>query len=154
MKEQKKSQAAVDVPLATVMTPDPKRVTTQDSVQEAAWIMRDLDCGSVPVVDEADRVVGILTDRDIVLRVVCEGFRGEDVKAEDVMSSNVSTAKREEPVERALRIMKQQQVRRVPIVDSDGRLVGIVAVADLAQQMEVPRELGETVERISEDHEA
>jgi CBS domain-containing protein len=136
-------------PVSTVMTPDPKRVTADQPVQDAAFIMREQDCGLVPVVDDDDRLVGVVTDRDLVLRVMCAGLRPDETRVEEAMTHRVHKAKAEDSVSEVHKIMSTHQVRRVPVVNEAGRLTGIVALADVARQCETPQTLGMTVERIS-----
>jgi CBS domain-containing protein len=131
------------------MTPDPKRVGPDDSARDAARIMREQDCGIVPVVDADDRVVGVVTDRDLVMRVVSEGLDSEKSRVSDVMTTQVHTARPEAAVGDVFDIMGRHQVRRVPVVDDAGRLKGIVALADVARHCATPQTLGKTVEQIS-----
>jgi CBS domain-containing protein len=136
----------------TVMTKNPRSVTKNDSIRDAARIMRDEDTGIVPVVDELDCVVGVVTDRDLVIRVLAKGDRAQDVKVSDAMTEDVTCAHPGDPVSDVLEIMRHQQVRRVPIADEQGRLVGIVSMADVATRDPVPTSaVGRTIEEISED---
>ena len=133
-----------------IMTANPQCITPEDSVTEAARIMRDSDVGVVPVVEDRGtmRLAGVVTDRDIAVRVVAEG-RGQDCCARDVMSSGLRTVSPEDGVDRVMDIMKDAQVRRVPVVEGD-RLVGIIAQADVATDLHSDRKTGDVVERISE----
>src|SRR5688572_3374993 len=108
------------------MTRDPRSVTPQTSVREAAQIMKDEDVGIVPVVEGA-RLVGVITDRDLALRIVAEG-RDVSSTVSDVMSSGkIATCRPDEDLDRVMETMAKEQVRRIPIVDERGSLVGIVA---------------------------
>ena len=113
-----------------VMSKDVKVVHPDATLIEAAQSMRDGDFGMMPV-GEDDRMIGTISDRDIAIRGVAEGLDGK-VKVRDVMSTGVQWAYDDEPVERAAQLMAQHQVRRLPIVNREKRLVGIVALADVA----------------------
>ena len=136
-----------------LMTRDPACCTPTDTAREAAIIMRDRDCGSVPVIEDTDsrRLVGMITDRDIAVRGIADG-RGSDAPVRDLMSTEPSTVGELDDVRAVEQIMSQRQVRRVPVVDEQGRCIGIIAQADLARANRVVsnREVGRVVERISE----
>ena len=129
-----------------VMTPDPRMLTADSSVEEAARMMRDDDVGSVPLV-EGSKCVGTVTDRDIVVRVVAES-RPLDTHVGEIASKHLVTIDPHKPVDEAMRLMAEHQVRRLPVCEEDGRLVGMVAQADVARHAAAER-TGETVERIS-----
>ena len=112
-----------------VMTPNPQCVAPGDSIQHAARIMRDLDTGAVPVVDNG-RPVGIITDRDIVIRAVAEDGQLNRTVG-DIVSGNVIFATPEMSTHEAANLMSEYQVRRLPVVEND-RIVGIVSLGDLA----------------------
>ena len=133
-----------------IMTPDPQCVTPSDTVTEAARIMRDSDVGIVPVIDDSNsmRLAGVITDRDIAIRCVAEGRDGT-CRVSDLMSAEVVTALPDDDVSRVMDRMKTEQVRRIPIVDGDQRLVGIIAQADIALETD-DRSAGDVVEKISE----
>jgi CBS domain-containing protein len=130
-----------------VMTSNPCSIDAGKSVAYAAKMMRDEDVGMAPIV-EGDRLVGVLTDRDIAVRVVAEGLDPERVKVSEMASRDVVTLDRDQDLDEALRLMARHQVRRLPIVEEDGRLVGVVAQADVAQEAD-ERRTGEVVEQIS-----
>lgn len=134
-----------------IMTANPQCVTPDDTVIRAAEIMRDSDVGVVPVVEDQGtmRLTGLVTDRDIALRVVAEGRNGSDLRTRDVMSSGITTVNPDDDVERVMDLMKSEQVRRIPVVEGD-RLVGIIAQADVAVDLGKDRKTGEVVEKISE----
>jgi len=137
-------------PLAArdVMTRNPKMVTRDSSIREAAIIMRDENCGVVPVVDVAGRLEGILTDRDNVVRgVVKENFHL--LRVEDVMTDDVSAVTEDEPLTSVLDLMGRRQIRRVPVVDRDDRLLGIISMADIANRADYDEDLQDAFERIS-----
>jgi CBS domain-containing protein len=130
-----------------VMTSKLCSIDTDKTVVYAAKMMRDEDVGIAPIV-EGDRLVGVLTDRDIAVRVVAEGRDPEQVKVTEVASRDVVTLDPQQDLDEALRLMARHQVRRLPVVEEDGRLVGVVAQADVAQQGDDAR-TGEVVEQIS-----
>src|SRR6188472_4525906 len=114
------------------MTSNPTSCSSQDSVADAAKAMSREDVGPIPVVD-GERLVGLLTDRDIVVRVVAEGRDPHSTTVGDVASSDLATVSPDEDLDRALQLLAERQVRRLPVVEGD-RLVGIVAQADIARQ--------------------
>ncbi len=136
-----------------IMTPDPACCTPDSTAREAATLMRDHDCGSIPVVGDlkGKRLVGTVTDRDLAIRGLAEG-RGPDTPVRDLMTSDPVTCVPEDEVEDVRQVMVQALVRRVPVVDDDGAIVGIVAQADLALEdgAATDREVGRIVEAISE----
>ena len=117
-----------------VMTKDPASCSASETVTKVAGLMKQHDVGSVPVV-ESDRLVGIVTDRDIVLKVVAGGRNPEQAAVKDAMTPNPVSCKEDDDLEYALRLMKERQVRRMPIVDGGGRLTGIIAQADVATRL-------------------
>jgi len=117
------------------------------ALTEAAAMMRDGDVGAVPVVDDG-KLAGMITDRDIVVRAIAEG-RSFDTRVGDVMTKELFTVKPDDFVFEAIRLMGDKQVRRIPVVDADGALAGIIAMADVALEMEDEREIAETLEEIS-----
>jgi CBS domain-containing protein len=130
-----------------VMTSKLCSIDTDKSVAYAAKMMRDEDVGLAPIV-EGDRLVGVLTDRDIAVRVVAEGRDPEQVKVTEVASRDLVTLDPQQDLDEAIGLMAKHQVRRLPVVEEDGRLVGVVAQADVAQQAD-ERQTGEVVEQIS-----
>ena len=131
-----------------LMTVRPRTVKAGDSVVEAAKLMRGEDAGLAPIVD-GDRLVGVITDRDIAIRVVAEGRDPQSTKVEEVASENVVTIDPQQDLDEALRLMAEHQLRRLPVVEEDGRLVGIVSQADVARQGDT-KSTGKVVEQISE----
>ena len=131
-----------------VMTANPKSVEPRSPVSDAARLMRDADVGSLPVV-EGGKLTGVVTDRDITVRVVAEGKDPQNTKVGEVLSQDVVTIDPQQDLDEALRLMARHQVRRLPVVEEDGRLVGIVAQADVAGQGD-DRKTGQMVEKISE----
>jgi CBS domain-containing protein len=131
-----------------LMTQNPARVSTGSTIADAARLMRDKDTGIAPVTD-GDRLVGVITDRDIAIQVVAEGKDPNSTKVDEVASQNLVTIDPQQDLDEALRLMAQHQVRRLPVVEEDGRLVGILAQADVARHADAER-TGEVVEEISE----
>jgi CBS domain-containing protein len=134
-------------PIRDVMSPNVCSVDADKPVAYAAKMMRDEDVGLAPVV-EGDRLVGTLTDRDIAIRVVAEGKDPESTFVREVASTDLVTIDPEQNLDEALRLMAQHQVRRLPVVEEDGRLVGVVAQADVAREGD-DRRTGDVVEQIS-----
>ena len=129
------------------MTSNPTTVGPTNTVTEAAQIMKSEDVGSLPIV-EGDKLVGVITDRDIAIRVVAEG-RGTDTTVGEIASKDVVTVDPEQSIDEAARLMAEHQIRRLPVVEEDGRLVGILAQADIAQ-IGLDALTGDTVQRISQ----
>ena len=136
-----------------IMTPDPACCVRETSAAEAAGLMRDNDCGAIPVVESMDRrkLVGIVTDRDLAIRGLAEG-KSADTAVKELMTHGPAAADPADEVETVREVMIREQVRRVPVVDGDGLLVGMVAQADLAREDAAAsdREVGRIVEAISE----
>ncbi len=130
-----------------VMTSRPTSVSSEEMVVEAARKMLSEDVGSLPVI-EGDELVGMVTDRDLVLQVVAKDLDPHKVAISDICSENPVTAEPDEPLDDALQRMASQQVRRLPVV-TGGKLVGILAQADIARTSR-PESTGRLVEEISE----
>ena len=129
------------------MTSNPAAITPDTTVQEAAQLLKSEDVGSLPIVEE-DRLIGVVTDRDLALRVIAEG-RGLDTPVRDLASKNLVTIDAQESLEEAARLMANHQVRRLPVVEEDDRLVGMLAQADVAQAGHDSL-TGEVVQKISQ----
>ena len=134
--------------IAEVMTQRPRAVTAQMQVREAARLMDEEDVGSLPVVDDGERLIGILTDRDVAVRVVGRGLNPDTTVVSDVASTEVAVLTPDHDLDDALRLMAREQVRRVPIVVRENQLVGIIAQADVAHAGK-EKTTGEVVEAIS-----
>jgi CBS domain-containing protein len=139
-----------------IMTSDPACCLPDDTAQQAASLMAECDCGVVPVVADKQsmRLVGVVTDRDLAVRGLAQG-KGPDSKVRDLMTSNPSCCRPNDNVKDVERLMSEQQVRRVPVVDDAGCCLGVIAQADLARAAEQKggvseREVARVVERISE----
>ncbi|HYC36480.1 MAG TPA: CBS domain-containing protein [Usitatibacter sp.] len=133
--------------LADVMTPNPRCVELSDTLQDVAKIMRDEDTGAVPVVEDG-RVVGMVTDRDIVIRAVADG--DYEATVDDIVTDDVVTATADMSTGDAAELMSEHQIRRLPIVDEDENIIGIVSIGDLAVKEGRDSRMGETLENISE----
>lgn len=135
-----------------VMTPDPVCCLGTDTVDKAAKIMKMEDVGSVPVIDQerTRTLIGIVTDRDLAIHVVAEGLDPRTIRVEDVMTRDPVRCKLDEDVEEALDAMKDYQIRRIPVVDEQNRIVGIISQADVATRLKDSDETAEVVEEISE----
>ena len=131
-----------------VMTPDVRYVNPDTSVLEIARKMRDEDIGSVPVV-ENDRLIGMVTDRDIVVRVLAEGRTTQSGTARDAMSPGILYCFDDESVEDVLDKMGDRQIRRLPVLNRDKRLVGVVSLGDLSLAGK-RRAAGEALQEISQ----
>jgi CBS domain-containing protein len=130
-----------------VMTSNPCSIDAKKSVAYAAKMMREEDVGLAPIV-EGDKLIGMLTDRDIAIRVVAEGRNPDQVKVADVASKQVVTIDPQQDLDEALRIMAKHQVRRLAVLEEDGKLVGVVAQADIAREGD-DMQTGKLVEEIS-----
>ena len=141
--------------ISELMSKNPRTVTPDTPVSEAAQLMKEEDIGMVPVIERVGgaetrgRLVGVITDRDIAIRQVAEG-RSSDSPVRDVMSSGVRTANPDDSVESVMELMGNEQVRRIPIVDERGSLVGVVSQADLARKAKNEGHVERTVEQISQ----
>ena len=131
-----------------LMSSNPCAIDADKPVAYAAKMMKQEDVGLAPVV-EGDRLVGTLTDRDIVVRVVAEGKDPQTVSVRQVASTDLVTVAPEQELDEALRLMANMQVRRLPVVEGDGRLVGVLAQADIAREAK-EKQTGQLVEDISQ----
>jgi CBS domain-containing protein len=119
--------------IAEVMTGRPRAITRQTSIREAAQLMNEEDVGSLPIVDEATRLVGIVTDRDITIRAVGRGVDTDKTSVAEIASEEVYAVTPDDDLDDALQTMARAQVRRVPVVVRENELVGIVSQADVAR---------------------
>jgi len=131
-----------------IMTSDPKTCSPDDSLQDAIAVMREEDCGLVPIVEGGSRVVGVLTDRDIALHLGENDAKPSEVRIEDAMISEVVTCEPDAEVSEVSRKMEQTQIRRI-LVCEDRRLVGVISTSDLARETS-GGEIGRVIEKISE----
>ncbi len=144
---EKEASAMSRMRCSEIMTKNVKTAPRDTALCEVAVIMREADVGAVPVVD-GTKLVGIVTDRDIVVRSVADG-KNADSGAADAMTTELFTVKPDDFVFEAIRLMGDKQVRRIPVVTENGELAGIIAMADVALEMEDEREIAETLEEIS-----
>jgi CBS domain-containing protein len=134
------------------MTKDPASCEPTHSIAKVAGLMKQEDVGSVPVVESAEsrRLTGIITDRDIVVKVIAAGRPADTSTVREAMTPNPASCRETDDVDQAVKLMKERQVRRMPIVDAEGRLTGIIAQADVATRVNKDSKTGELVEAISE----
>ena len=130
-----------------IMTKSVRTASPEMSVRDAAALMREGDMGAVPIV-EAGKLIGIVTDRDIVIRVVAEG-KDSATPVTEAMTTTLFTVTPNDFVFEAIRLMGDKQVRRIPVINESGELAGIIAMADVALETEDEREIAETLEEIS-----
>jgi CBS domain-containing protein len=118
--------------VTSVMTANPASCTADTSLRDVARMMIDNDCGEIPVVDGKGVPVGVVTDRDITIRIVAEGRDTMNATASDAMSAPVQTLREDSSLKDATALMESAKIRRVPVVDKNGKLSGILSVADIA----------------------
>ena len=133
-----------------VMTKAPATCSGQSPVREAAQLMEREGVGAIPVCENG-KLEGILTDRDIAVRVVAGGLNPQETRIADVMTRDPECVKADDRIDRALEVMESRQVRRIPVIDAGGKLVGIIAQADIATRLNDDHATGEVVEAISKD---
>lgn len=134
-----------------VMTAEPVCCLGTDTVDKVAQMMRSEDVGPMPVVDnfQTRKLIGIVTDRDLAMKVVAESRDSRITRVQDVMTRKVATCHPEDDLQKALDAMTANQVRRIPVLDANGAIVGIIAQADVATRQENPTKTAEVVEEIS-----
>jgi CBS domain-containing protein len=137
-----------------VMTKNPVCCLPNDMVAKVAQLMKSKDIGPVPIIEneQTKKIVGIVTDRDLALKIVAEGRDAKSTKAEEVMTRKVVTCRGEDDVQKALDAMSEHQLRRIPVVDNDNRIVGIIAQADVATRVDQPAKTAEVVKDISQSN--
>ena len=134
-----------------VMTMNPVCCLPDETVDKAAQFMKSEDVGSIPVVQDrqSNRLIGIVTDRDLAMRVVAERRDAETTKVREVMTPNPVTCRANDDLRMALNAMAQHKVRRIPVVDESGSVIGIIAQADVATRADEPTKTAELVKEIS-----
>src|SRR3954466_8938579 len=133
-----------------IMTGEPRSITPECSVREAAQLMKEINAGSIPVVEAGSKkLVGVVTDRDIAIRVVADGKEADCCVSEVMTAGNLATATPSDDIDRVMETMSREQVRRIPIIDERGALVGIVAQADIVRKAN-DKKAERTVEKISQ----
>ena len=135
-----------------IMTTDPECCVPTDPVMKAAQIMKSKDVGPVPVVEDQDgrKLTGIVTDRDLAIKVVAEARDPKTTTVEDVMSEGLVTCRDNDDVQSVLELMEDNQLRRIPVVDKKDQLVGIIAQADVATRLGNSRAAGQVVQEVSQ----
>jgi CBS domain-containing protein len=135
-----------------MMTSDPVCCEPSDAVPRVAQVMKQQDVGSVPVVESQSsrRLVGMVTDRDLVTKIVAEGRDVAGATVREAMTANPISCREDDDVKDAMAAMSERQVRRMPVVDGEGRVTGIIAQADVATRLGQYRDTGQMVESISE----
>lgn len=137
-----------------IMTKELVYSSPGDKVSDVAQLMKNEDIGPVLIVDDSHdgkRLVGIVTDRDLAIKVVGEGRDPQNTRVEDVMTKKVITCRADDDVQNAMQAMAQYQLRRIPVVDDNGHLVGIISQADVATRLNEPQSTAEVVKEISRD---
>jgi CBS domain-containing protein len=129
-----------------VMTSNPCTIDAESTVAYAAKMMQEEDVGLTPIVEGDNKLIGMLTDRDLATRVAAQGRDPDQVKVRDVASKQLVTIDPQQDLDEGLRMMAKHQVRRLPVIEEDGRLVGVVAQADIARECE--SHTGQLVEEI------
>ena len=133
-----------------IMTMGVECVAPDDSLVKAAEKMRDLDVGVLPVCGKADRLVGMITDRDMIVRAIAQGYDPGTTAVRDVMTPEVIFCFEDQDVQEAVELMKDRQIRRLLVLNDDKRLVGIVSLGDLAVDLRDDQMVGNALEAISE----
>ena len=131
-----------------VMTKGAEVVRPDATLQEAANKMKSLDIGPLPVCD-GDKIIGMLTDRDITVRATAEGLDPKQTRVREVMSKELITCLEDQDVKEAAELMQSKQIRRVPILNKDKRLVGMLSLGDLAHRTQDSKLAGKTLEEVS-----
>jgi CBS domain-containing protein len=134
-----------------VMTKNPVCCLPSDMVIKVAELMKSKNIGSIPVIEseQTEKLVGIVTDRDLALRIVGEGRDAKSTKVEVVMTRKVVTCRADDNLQKALDAMAEHQLRRIPVVDNDNKVLGIIAQADVATRVDQPEKTAEMVKEIS-----
>jgi CBS domain-containing protein len=137
-----------------VMTKNPVCCLPDDTVAIAAQLMQRDNIGSIPIIEDEQnqKLAGIVTDRDLAIKVIAKGLDAKSTKVEAVMTRQVVTCRAEDDLQKALDAMAQHQLRRIPIVDNDNRIVGIIAQADVATRVNQPEKTAERVKEISQSN--
>jgi CBS domain-containing protein len=134
-----------------VMTANPVCCLPGDTVEQVARTMKTEDVGPIPVIENhtSRKLVGIVTDRDLVIKVLAEGRNGQDTNVETVMTHDPITCEDQDSLDKAMQLMSEHQIRRIPIVNARHEIVGIIAQADIATRVDEPQKVSNVVEEIS-----
>ena len=137
-----------------IMTRDVVTSSPEATIPEVAQLMKEEDIGPILIVDneQSNTLVGIVTDRDIVLKVIAEGRDPNTTRVGDIMSKKLITCQADDDVDVAMQAMAQFQLRRIPVVEDNMRLVGIIAQADVATRADEPEKTAEVVKEISQEN--
>jgi CBS domain-containing protein len=135
-----------------IMTKNPVCCLPNDSVAKAAELMKSENIGSIPIVDneQTEKLVGIVTDRDLALKIIAEGRDAKSTKVEAVMTHKLVTCHADDDLQKVLDAMAEHQLRRIPVVDNDNKIVGIIAQADVATRAGQPEKTAELVKEVSQ----
>ncbi len=135
-----------------VMTKNPVCCLPSDNVVKVAEMMKQTNIGSIPVIEneQTRKLVGIVTDRDLAMKIVAEGRESKSTKVEAVMTHKVVTCHADDDFQKALAAMSEHQLRRIPIVDNNNKILGIIAQADVAVRVNQPEKTAEVLKEISE----
>ena len=136
-----------------IMTPDPETVTPEEPISRAAQIMRTYEVGIVPVVSDPDskNLIGVITDRDIAVRHVADSHMEDCTVGAHMTRDNIETASETDDTATVMAAMKRREVRRIPVTNKNGKLVGVIAQADIAVASEIPKEhVADVVKTVSE----
>lgn len=132
-----------------IMTPNPTVVTDRDSIRDVARIMKDQDTGVVPVCDNK-KIIGLVTDRDIVVRLIADGKDPMNASVNDVMTKSIRKVHEDATVDDVLSLMSSSEIRRVPVVNKNDELVGIVSIGDISNESGEQGKVGATLNDISD----
>ncbi|MBQ1397893.1 MAG: CBS domain-containing protein [Clostridia bacterium] len=131
-----------------IMSSAPVSLETEEPVAAAARLMRERNIGAMPVCDASGKLVGMLTDRDIVIRCIASGRSADQTRVSDIMTTGAVVAETTEPLDDALQRMEREQIRRLPVT-KDGRLVGMLSLADVARSSRLAMETAEALSKIT-----
>ncbi len=134
--------------VAEIMTKDVQTISSSDTIQKAAMAMDNLNVGALPVCD-GDELRGVITDRDITVRATAAGHSPSDCKVGDVMTEEVDYVFEDDDVQNAANKMKERQIRRLPVINREKRLVGVVSLGDLATKTDSDRPASDALEKVS-----
>ena len=134
-----------------VMTRNPVSCVPDDAVMKVAQVMKNEDVGPIPIVEnrQTQKLVGMVTDRDLAMKLVAEGRDGRNTTVAEVMSRQIVTCHADDDLQKALDAMAENQLRRIPVVDEDGAVIGIISQADVATRVNQPEKTAAVVRKIS-----
>ncbi|HVR37920.1 MAG TPA: CBS domain-containing protein [Thermoanaerobaculia bacterium] len=132
-----------------LMTPNPECASGRDSIRDVARIMKDQDTGVVPIV-EGKKIIGMITDRDIVVRGIAEGRDIANMSANELMTKHVRSVNEDAPLDEVLTLMSGAEIRRVPVINRNNEIVGILSLGDVSKETKLHDKIGRAVEDISE----